>query len=107
MRHSHGPVLLATLAGLMTVACQFSIQQPLPPTRVALQGSDVPADLHRCPTSGSVDSYLKKLATQDRRGRAAAQEGWRQLQAAGAVEGAMTVYSVRPDDCQKQPGAGA
>src|SRR5438105_14951576 len=105
MPSSRAPLLLATLGGLMMVACQVGLQQPLPPSQVALQRADVPADLQRCPSSGSVDGYVKKLAAGDPQGRAAAQQGWRQLQTAGAVEGAMSVYSLRLEDCQKQPGA--
>ena len=107
MPSSRAPLLLATLGGLMMVACQVGLQQPVPPSQVALQRGDVPADLQRCPSSGSIDGYVKKLGAQDPRGRLAAQQGWRRLQGAGAVEGAMTAYSLRPADCEKQPGAGA
>jgi hypothetical protein len=100
-------VLVATFGGLMLVACQVNIRQPAAPGQVALQKGDVSADLRRCPGSGSVDGYLKRLAAHDRQGHATVQQGWRQLQAVGAVEGALTMYAGSPQDCQRQPGAGA
>jgi hypothetical protein len=100
-------VLAATLSGLILPACQVNVTPPVDPGQVALQQGDLPADLKRCPTSGSIDSYLKDLGAHDPQGSAAVQQGWHQLQTAGAVEGAMTVYSAGPRACQKEPGAGA
>src|SRR5437879_357156 len=101
-----GRVLAALLAGLALAACQVS-STPVDPARVGLQRGDVPADLARCPNSGAIGSYLKQLSAQDPGGHATLQQGWRQLRAAGAVEGAITVYAAAPGDCLKEPGAGA
>jgi hypothetical protein len=46
------------------------------------------------------------LSVKDPHGYATIRQGWRQLQAAGAVAGAMTVYSATPQDCEREPGAG-
>src|SRR2546422_7001986 len=101
-----GRVLAATLAGAVLAACQVSIAPPVDPGQIALQRTDVPSDLQRCPGSGSIDRYLKQLALQDPDGHAKIRQGWRRLQTAGAVQGAVTVYSAAPGDCLKEPGAG-
>jgi hypothetical protein len=101
-----GVILSAMLGGLTLVACQVNIGQPIAPSQIALQNRDVPSDLSRCPGSGAVDGYLTQLA-RDPQGHAAVQQGWRQLQDTGAVDGAVTVYAGKPQDCRKQPGAGA
>jgi hypothetical protein len=101
------PLLATALVGLVLVACQVNIPPLAGPGQVALQQGDLPADLKRCPASGSIDDYLNELAAHDTRGHATIQKGWRQLQTAGAAEGAMTVYSARSQDCQKEPGVGA
>src|SRR5438093_4711857 len=101
------PLLAATLGVLMLAACQLSLSSPVDPRQIALQQVDLPADLKRCPGSGPIDGYLKGLAPEDPDGQATIQRGWRQLRSNGAVEGAMTVYSAAPQDCQKQPGSGA
>ena len=102
-----GRVLAVTVAGLVLVACQVSLTPPLDPAQVGLQRDDLPADLQRCSGSGSVNSYLKELAVHDPDGHATIQQGWHRLQAAGAVEGAVTVYSTLPQDCLKEPGSGS
>jgi hypothetical protein len=102
-----GRALVAVLTGLVLAACQVNVAQPVDPGHVALQQSDVPAYLTRCDISGSIDSYLKELAVKDPHGYATIHQGWRQLQAAGAVAGAMTVYSATPQDCAQEPGSGA
>jgi hypothetical protein len=99
-------MLAVTLAGAVLAACQVNVNPPVDPGQIALQRSDVPSDLRRCPSSGSIDTYLKRLAVQDPGGHASIQEGWRRLQTAGAVQGAMTVYSDATPDCLKEPGAG-
>jgi hypothetical protein len=100
------PMLLGILGGLL-LACQVNVGQPVAPTQIALQRGDVASDLKHCPSSGMIDSYLKAVAGRDPQGHVAVQQGWRQLRAAGAAEGAMTVYSARSADCQRQPGAAA
>ena len=102
-----GPALAAVLTGLVLAACQVNVAQPVDPGHVALQQSDLPGYLARCDISGSIDSYLKDLAVKDPHGYATVHQGWRQLQAAGAVAGAMTVYSATPQDCEHEPGTGA
>jgi hypothetical protein len=102
-----GPLLAAVLGGLVMPACQVGAAQPVDPSHVALQRSDLPADLAPCAISGSIDRYLTVLAVKDSHGYATIHDGWRQLQAAGAVAGAMTVYSSAPQDCEREPGAGA
>src|SRR2546430_7457904 len=100
------PLLAATLGALLA-ACQFNVTPAVDPRQIALRQGDLPADLKRCPGSGPIDGYLKALAAQDPEGHATVQQGWRQLRANGAVQGAMTVYAAAPQDCQKQPGSGA
>jgi hypothetical protein len=105
MLSPRGPVLAAVLGALVLTACQVNIAQPSDPRHVALQQADLPPDLAPCAISGSIDSYLKQLALKDPHGYATIHQGWRQLQAAGAAAGAMTVYSNAPQDCAKEPGA--
>ena len=101
-----GRLLALLLTGPALAACQVGTP-PVDPAQVGLQRGDVPADLARCPNSGPVDTYMKRLSAKDPEGHATLQQGWRRLRSAGAVEGVMTVYAAAPGDCLKEPGAGA
>lgn len=98
---------LAALAILCAVgACSLQAEPPLDPARVVLQGDDIPADLQRCPGSGPVDGYLKALGARNPQARDAVEQGWKQLQAAGAAAGAIAVYAANSQACGGEPGAG-
>ena len=91
------------------VACQNNAHavispEPSPtphgaPTAAILQPADVPATMHVCLGSGPIDVYLSVLAATapDLASKDAAY--WSQLQAKGAVAGAIAVYADDPSAC--------
>jgi hypothetical protein len=108
--------LLGVVVGaVLMVACQ-SGAQPLsspapsptphtPPTVAILSPDDVPATLHVCLGSGPIDVYLSVLATTAP--DLASKDGayWSQLQAQGAIAGAIAVYAADPSACSVELAA--
>lgn len=97
-------------AGLLIGAgCLPGLFEPAPPpdpARVALQSADLPSDLRRCPASGPVEAYVKHLAVTDPQGSAELEQGWAQLEAAGAEAGVLVVYAADSHACDAEPGSG-
>jgi len=102
--------LLAVLIGaVLMVACQINTQPvstPVPsptphtaPTAAILQPADVPATLHVCLGSGPIDVYLSVLSTTAPDLASKDTNYWSQLQAQGAVNGAIAVYTADPSAC--------
>jgi hypothetical protein len=101
-----GAVLALALAGLTAAGCQVGAPATSP-GQVAVQAQDLGSDLKACPSAGSVDGYLQRLARRDPQGQATLAQGWSQLKKEGATDGAMAVYAARPSDCDRAPGTGA
>jgi hypothetical protein len=105
-------IILVTVlvAGCNNAATPVATPQPSPTPHTAvaaagLQGGDVPASLNPCPGSGPIAIYLTNLAAADPTlaGRMTGQ--WQQLRAAGAVDGAISLFAADPTACTAQLAA--
>jgi hypothetical protein len=101
---------IVLVAGCKTAATPVAtpLPSPTPHTPVAaavLQSADVPAGLNPCPGSGPIATYLSNLAAADPTlaGRMTSQ--WQQLRAAGALDGAISLFAADPTACTAQLAA--
>ena len=84
------------------------LPSPTPHTPAAtalLQPADLPAPLQRCAGSGSMDDYISSIrpANGTLADRLATQ--WAQLKAAGATEGAISLFAADPRACGEELAA--
>jgi hypothetical protein len=110
-----GRFLPLLLGVLLIAACQnetHAVFSPAPsptphaaPTTAILQPADVPATLRVCLGSGPIDVYLSVLGTTAPDLAAKDTTYWTQLQAAGAVAGAISVYTSDATACNVELGA--
>lgn len=107
--------LLPVLVGVMLVAaCQnetHAVFSPAPtptphvaPTAAILQPADVPAALHVCLGSGPIDVYLSVLRTAAPDLATRDANYWAELQSAGAISGAISVYASNGAACNAELG---
>ncbi len=104
-----GRLFAAILTALSIVACQnethpvFSpVPSPSPhtaPTAAILQSGDVPAGLSVCIGSGPIDVYLSVLGNADPALAARQATQWSELRSAGAIQGAISVFTSSPAAC--------
>jgi hypothetical protein len=106
--------LIAILGlSILMAACQSTtlpaVVSPSPtptphaaPTDAILQASDVPAGLNPCLGSGPIDVYVNTLAHADANVGARVGTQWAQLQAAGATQGAISLFTSTPAACDAE-----
>ena len=75
------------------------------PTAAILQPGDVPAAMQVCLGSGPIDVYLSVLTTTAPDLATKEADYWSQLQAKGAMSGAIAVYAADPAACSVELGA--
>ena len=75
------------------------------PTAAILQPADVPATMHVCLGSGPIDVYISVLSATAPDLAARDADYWSQLQAAGAINGAIAVYAADPSSCSVELAA--
>ena len=105
--------ILATIvlvAGCKTAATPVAtpLPSPTPHTAVAaavLQAGEVPANLNQCPGSGPIATYLTSLAAADPTLASRITGQWQQLHAAGALDGAISLFAADPTACTAQLAA--
>ncbi len=79
--------------------------RPLPatagptPETVVVKEADLPEGLGRCPYSGPVQSYLQGIGELSQDAEKRARATWGELQAAGATDGYVAVYSRLAQAC--------
>jgi hypothetical protein len=96
----------ALLISVSVVACQAgSLGGPAPnPSQVMVGSGEVPGDLQRCPSAGSVDSYLAELKPRNQEAYQALQDAWMQLKKEGARSAAVVVFSTGQGACSARWG---
>ncbi len=106
MRSSRARVVAGALAWLALVACEGTGAPAVSPAQIGLQQGDLPGNLQRCGDSGDIGSYLRSPQPSGRPARDELQSAWRELQRAGAVKAAVTVYAAEPVACSARLGTG-
>jgi hypothetical protein len=106
MGSNRGSRLAAVLVWVALVACQGPGATPPDPAQVGLQRGDLPAELHRCPASGDVAAFARSLQPADAAAHDELQSAWRDLQHGGAMQAAVTAYTVQPAACTARIGTG-
>jgi hypothetical protein len=101
-------ISLVALSTLL-VACQtastpVSTPSPRPSPRTTvnaavLQPGEAPAGLTACPGSGPIAGYLANLKGTDPTLASRMSNGWQQLRANGAVDGAISLFTYDPTAC--------
>ncbi|HLQ62976.1 MAG TPA: hypothetical protein VK131_14040 [Candidatus Acidoferrales bacterium] len=66
---------------------------------VALQGSDVPKGLQKCPATGDINSYLDQLKKKDPSTYQSTNDQWQKEKKAGATAGYVSIYSDQTAEC--------
>jgi hypothetical protein len=108
-------IAIAALVAL-GVACQsgahpvFSPTPPSPtphtlPTAAILQSADIPSGLSACLGSGPIDVYVTSLAQTDAALAARVRAHWEQLRVAGAISGAISLFTASPAACNAELAA--
>jgi hypothetical protein len=109
--------LIALLAlSLLVAGCQAStppvVASPSPspsphaaPVDAILQASEVPAGLNPCLGSGPIDVYITTLGQGDANLAARVGAQWNQLLAAGALSGAISLFTSTPAACNAELAA--
>ena len=100
----------ALLAWLGLAACGIGPlgAAPRDANQVVSRAADVPADLHACPASGSIDTYMRSLQrSSDGDTYRSVADAWTQLKKEGAAGAAVAVFASTPATCQARLGAGA
>lgn len=67
---------------------------------IAVTKADLPDDLGLCPYSGTMSSFLRGIGEISEEARNSSAVTWSELQAAGAVEGFVTVHTGLPVACR-------
>jgi hypothetical protein len=96
--------LVTLLAGCQVASTPVAAPtaSPTPHTPVAtaaLQTSDVPADLHPCPASGPIATYLTTIQTANPTLAQKLSAQWQALKKSGAQEAAITLFAADPAAC--------
>jgi hypothetical protein len=73
-------------------------------TAAVLQPGDVPAGLTQCPGSGPIAGYLLTLEGTDHALASRMTERWQELQAKGAVDAAISLFTADPAACTAELG---
>jgi hypothetical protein len=108
--------LIAILSvSLLVVACQTTATpvaspQPSPTPHIAvtaavLQPGEIEANLNPCPESGHIATYLTSLAAADPTTASRMTGQWQQMKAAGALDGAISLFAADPSACTAQLAA--
>src|SRR5260370_37801981 len=95
---------------MLMVACQAptptAVASPSPspsphtaPTDAILQSAEIPAGLNPCLGSGPIDVYVTTLAHADANLGARVGGQWEQLRTAGAISGAISLFTSTPAAC--------
>jgi len=66
---------------------------------VAVKGSDLPSDMHRCDLSGSINDYLKKIQTKDPTTYTTIKAQWAAAQKDGATSADVEFYTDSAAHC--------
>jgi len=99
-------VLLGALVWLALVACEGPGVPTRSPAQIGLQMDDLPAGVQRCPASGDIETFLRRLKVSGSPAHDELLGAWQDLRGHGAVEGAVTVYTVKPAACSARLGTG-
>jgi hypothetical protein len=95
-------VLIAACQSSAPVAVASPSPSPSPhtaPTDAILQSAEIPAGLNPCLGSGPIDVYITTLATADPNLATRVTNQWDQLRAAGALSGAVSLFTSTPAAC--------
>lgn len=103
---------LVSLIALSTLVagCQNSpapVATPSPHTAVTaavLQPDEVPTGLTECPGAGPIAGYLLTLQATDPALASRMTNSWQQLQAEGAVDAAISLFTADPSACASELG---
>ena len=94
---------LTAVALLLLVAGCGSIGAPgtqaATASSVAVKGSDLPSDMHRCDLSGSINDYLKKIQTKDPTTYTTIKAQWAAAQKDGATSADVEFYTDSAAHC--------
>ncbi len=94
---------LTAVALLLLVAGCGSIGAPgtqaATASSVAVKGSDLPSDMHRCDLSGSINDYLKKIQTKDPTTYTTIKAQWDAAQKDGATSADVEFYTDSAAHC--------
>jgi hypothetical protein len=101
---------IVLVAGCKTAATPVATPQPSPTphtavTAAVLQPGEVQANLNPCPGSGPIATYLTSLAAADPALASRMTSQWQQLRAAGALDGAISLFAADPTACTAQLAA--
>jgi hypothetical protein len=96
--------LVTILAGCQVASPPVAgpIASPTPHTPVAaaaLQASDVSSDLHACPASGPIATYLTTIQTSNPTLAQRLSVQWQGLKKSGAQDAAITLFAADPAAC--------
>jgi hypothetical protein len=70
-----------------------------------LQASEVPAGLIECPGSGPIDTYVSSLQATNAALATRTAGQWQALQALGAIEASVSLFTSDPSACSAELGA--
>jgi PBP1b-binding outer membrane lipoprotein LpoB len=101
---------IVLVAGCKTAATPVATPQPSPTphtavTAAVLQPGEVQTNLNPCPGSGPIATYLTSLAAADPALASRMTSQWQQLRAAGALDGAISLFAADPTACTAQLAA--
>jgi hypothetical protein len=99
--------LVTVLAGCQVASSPLAapIASPSPHTSVAaaaLQASDVPADLHPCPASGPIATYLTTIKASNPTLAQRLSAQWLALKKSGAQDAAITLFAADSSACSAE-----
>jgi hypothetical protein len=103
-------IAVVLIAGCKTAATPVATPLPSPTphtavTAAVLQPGEVQANLNACPGSGPIATYLTSLAAADPTLASRMSGQWQQLRAAGALDGAISLFAADPTACTAQLAA--
>jgi hypothetical protein len=103
-------IAIVLVAGCNNAATPVATPEPSPTPHTAvaaavLQAAEVPSGLNPCPGSGPIATYLTNLAAADPSLSTRMAGQWQQLRAAGALDGAISLFAADPTACTAQLAA--